>query len=81
MDVMHEQIAGLDVHKEAIVACVRIMTGGKVTRECWTFDTTTAALETLLSWLTESGCTQVAMKATGIYWKPVWVQRGYLPFQ
>jgi transposase len=26
----------------------------------------------LLSWLTESGCTQVAMEATGVYWKPVW---------
>jgi transposase len=72
MDVMHERVAGLDVHKETIVACVRIMTGGKATRECRTFDTTTAGLETLLSWLTESGCTQVAMEATGVYWKPVW---------
>src|SRR5262249_20878551 len=37
-----------------------------------TFETTTAGLEGLLSWLTESGCTQVAMEATGVYWKPVW---------
>ena len=72
MDVMHERVAGLDVHKETIVACVRIMAGGKATRECRTFDTTTAGLESLLSWLTESGCTQVAMEATGVYWKPVW---------
>src|ERR1700758_3607990 len=72
MDVMHERVAGLDVHKETIVACVRIMTGGKATRECRTFDTTTAGLEALLSWLTDSGCTQVAMEATGVYWKPVW---------
>jgi hypothetical protein len=43
MDVMHERVAGLDVHKETIVACVRIMAGGKATRECRTFDTTTAA--------------------------------------
>ena len=72
MDVMHERVAGLDVHKETIVACVRIMAGGKATRECRTFDTTTAGLEALLSWLAESGCTQVAMEATGVYWKPVW---------
>jgi transposase len=72
MDVMHERVAGLDVHKKTIVACVRIMAGGKATRECRTFDTTTAGLEALLSWLTESGCTQVAMEATGVYWKPVW---------
>jgi hypothetical protein len=25
MDVMHERVAGLDVHKETIVACVRMM--------------------------------------------------------
>jgi transposase len=72
MDVMYERVAGLDVHKETIVACVRIMAGRKATRECRTFDTTTIGLETLLSWLTESGCTQVAMEATGVYWKPVW---------
>jgi transposase len=72
MDVMHERVAGLDVHKETIVACVRIMADGKATRECRTFDTTTAGLQALLRWLTESGCTQVAMEATGVYWKPVW---------
>ncbi len=72
MDIMHERVAGLDVHKVMIVACVRLMAGGTVHRECRTFDTTTAGLLTLLSWLTESSCTHVAMEATGIYWKPVW---------
>jgi transposase len=72
MDVMHERVAGLDVHKETIVACVRIMAGRKAHRECRTFDTTTSGLEALLTWLTESGCTHVAMEATGVYWKPVW---------
>jgi transposase len=72
MEAMHERVAGLDVHKAMIVACVRIMAGGKVSRECRTFDTTTAGLEGLLGWLTGSGCTDVAMEATGVYWKPVW---------
>ena len=72
MEAMHERVAGLDVHKAMIVACVRIMAGGKVSRECRTFDTTTAGLEGLLGWLTESGCSDVAMEATGVYWKPVW---------
>jgi hypothetical protein len=71
MDVMHERVAGLDVPKKTIVACVRIMASGKATWECRTFDTTTTGLETLLSWQTGSGCTQVAMEATGIYWRPV----------
>src|ERR1700756_3530373 len=72
MDVMHERVAGLDVHKETIVACVRIMVGRKAHRECRTFNTTTFGLLLLLAWLTEMGCTHVAMEATGVYWKPVW---------
>ncbi|MDR3438715.1 IS110 family transposase [Telmatospirillum sp.] len=72
MDIMHERVAGLDVHKAIIVACVRLIVGGSITRECRTFDTTTAGLLALLAWLTESGCTHVAMEATGVYWKPVW---------
>jgi transposase len=72
MDVMHERCAGLDVHKATLVACVRLTIGGKVNRECRAFDTTTAGLLALLAWLTESGCTHVAMEATGVYWKPVW---------
>ena len=72
MEVMHERVAGLDVHKAMIVACVRIMAAGKINRECRTFETTTASLEALLDWLSASGCTHVAMEATGVYWKPVW---------
>jgi transposase len=72
MQAMHERVAGLDVHKETIVACVRVMVGTKVTRECRTFETTTSGLRALLAWLVASGCTQVAMEATGVYWKPVW---------
>ena len=72
MEVMHERVAGLDVHKETVVCCVRIVAGGKVSRECQTFETTTAGLEALLAWLMQRGCTHVAMEATGVYWKPVW---------
>jgi hypothetical protein len=48
------------------------MAGGKISRECRTFETSTAGLEALLGWLTQSGCIHVAMEATGVYWKPVW---------
>src|ERR1700674_615489 len=72
MEIMHERVAALDVHKTMIVACVRIMSAGKIKRECRTFETSTASLEALLGWLMESGCTHVAMEATGVYWKPVW---------
>jgi transposase len=72
MEVIHPRSGGLDVHKETVVACVRLALGGKVTHEVRTFETTTAGLLLLLAWLTEMGCTHVAMEATGIYWKPVW---------
>src|SRR5664279_2276498 len=72
MEVMHERVAGLDVHKAMIVASVRIMSGGTIKRACQTFETSTASLEALLGWLTALGCTHVAMEATGVYWKLVW---------
>lgn len=72
MDVIHERVAGLDVHKAMIVACVRIMADGKADRTCRTYDTTTDGLKSLQAWLTEERCTHVAMEATGVYWKPVW---------
>jgi len=72
MDIMFERVAGLDVHKAMVVATVRVVSGGKVERECRSFETTTSALLDLLGWLTVSRCTHVAMEATGVYWKPVW---------
>ena len=71
MDVLYERVAGLDVHKETVVACVRTMIDGKATRECRTFATTTEQLMELRAWLEECRCTHVAMEATGVYWMPV----------
>jgi len=72
MEVMHQHCAGLDVHKKTVVACVRLASEGKVVTEVKTFATTTQGLLTLSDWLSENGCTHVAMEATGVYWKPVW---------
>ena len=72
MEVIHSRCAGLDVHKETVVACVRLAAGDKITREVKSFETTTSGLLGLLAWLSEQGCTHAAMEATGVYWKPVW---------
>lgn len=72
MELLHERCAGLDVHKDTVVACARIASDGKVARDVRTFETTTKALMALSEWLTEHGCTHVIMEATGVYWKPVW---------
>ena len=72
MEVLYPHCAGLDVHKETVVACVRHMVNGTVKREVRTFKTTTKELLALSEWLAAEGCTHIAMEATGVYWKPVW---------
>ena len=72
MEVLHPRCCGLDVHKETVVACVRLAIDGKAVKEIRTFSTTTAGLLELSEWLTKTNCTHVAMESTGVYWKPVW---------
>ena len=72
MEVLHLRCCGLDVHKETVVACVRLVIDRKPVKEVRTFFTTTADLIALSEWLAENKCTHVAMEATGVYWKPVW---------
>src|SRR4051795_11416186 len=71
VDSVHSRCAGLDVHKETVVACVRLASGDKVSREGRTFGTTTSGLLALLAWLTEMGCTPGELKEPGINWRPV----------
>ena len=72
MEVLHAHCAGLDVHKDAVVACARHMVDGAVKREVRSFKTTTKELMALSAWLSVEGCTHLVMEATGVYWKPVW---------
>jgi transposase len=72
MEVLHAHCAGLDVHKDTVVACARHIVDGAVKREVRTFKTTTSDLLALSEWLAAEGCTHVVMEATGVYWKPVW---------
>ena len=72
MDVMHQRCAGLDVHKDEVVACVRVVSGRKVLRTSARFPTTTRGLSALSEWLGTQQCEMVALEATGVYWKPVW---------
>jgi transposase len=72
MEQMIERCAGLDVHKDTVVACVRVAQGSGVSRETRTFGTTTGELERLRDWLIEHHVTCAAMEATGVYWLPVW---------
>lgn len=71
MEILHPRCAGLDVHKDTVVAAVRCVSA-PAHQETRSFSTTTKGLLELSDWLTSHGCTHVAMEATGVYWKPVW---------
>lgn len=64
---------GLDVHKKTVVACLIVTDDkGNFRKEVRTFGTTVDELLALVDWLSEAGCTHVAMESTGVYWKPVY---------
>jgi transposase len=72
MELKYARCAGLDVHKDTVVACVRVEQGGRVARTVKTFGTMTIDLLGLQQWLVDEQVTHVAMEATGVYWKPIW---------
>ena len=72
MSVVYPRCAGLDVHKQTVVACLLLTAAiGKATRQVRTFATTTSGLCSLADWLESQGVSHVAMESTGIYWRPV----------
>jgi transposase len=73
VDVIVERVAGLDVHKAQVTACVRVPgADGERVEQIEEFQTTVRGLLVLRDWLAANDVTQVVMEATGVYWKPVW---------
>lgn len=74
MDVLLERCAGIDIGKDEVVACVRVPgPGGRGRRkQTRTFSSFMRSLEAMADWFTAQGVTEIAMEATGSYWKPVW---------
>jgi transposase len=73
LETIFERVAGLDVHKAQVTACVRVpaASGGRE-QHLAEFSTTVRGLIGLRDWLEAHGVTHVAMEATGVYWQPVW---------
>ena len=73
MELIVERPAALDVHNASVTACVRSpAVGGRREQFVEEFQTTARGLLALRDWLASHRVTQVAMEATGTYWKPVW---------
>jgi transposase len=72
METLIVRCAGLDVHKDSLVACVRVPAKrGRRRSERRSFATTTRGLLALLDWLVSYEVTVVGMESTGVYWRPV----------
>ena len=72
MDALYPRCAGIDVHKRMVAVCVLWpKDDGSRGRLHRSFGTTTPELEAMAAWLAELDCRDVAMEATGVYWKPV----------
>jgi transposase len=73
VDILHRCCAGIDVHKQVVVVCVRKLShGGSVRQEVRSFRTETNALLAMADWLTDEQVSHVVMESTGVYWKPIW---------
>jgi transposase len=72
MERVVERCAGLDVHRDTVMACVRVPgVDGERVQDLREYGTTTVELLALRDSLMAWGVTVVAMESTGVYWKPV----------
>ena len=72
-EAVFDRVAGLDVHKAQVTACVRVPNAaGQRVAHLAEFATTVQGLLALADWLKAFAVTHVAMEATGVYWLAVW---------
>jgi len=82
VELIVERLAGIDIGKREVVACVRTPgpDGRGRRKQTRTFTAFSADLEAMADWFAAEGVTEVVMEATGSYWKPVWYvleERGF----
>lgn len=87
MEAIFKNVAGIDVHKGLMVACVLIEVPGKKKpkKEIRRFEAYRSSLLEMKKWFRELGVEVVGMEATATYWVPVWevleeVEQGQRPF-
>ena len=70
MKRIRDRVAGLDIHRDTVVACTRVVApDGEVEVTKQRFATTRKGLGELAAFLSAAAVTTVAMEATGVYWK------------
>lgn len=73
MKQLRDPVAGLDVHRDTVVAAVRtVAADGEASFVKRKFATTRRGVKELIDYLDKAEVVRVAMEATGVYWKPVY---------
>lgn len=68
MEVIYNSCCGIDVHKNKLVACLKIKGKKNVIKE---FSGQTKDIKNMANWLLENNCEKVAMESTASFWKPL----------
>lgn len=69
MEGIRDRVAGLDVHRDSVVGCVRLAIDDDVRTVKRSFSTMSAGVSELAEWLAAHEVDTVVMEATGVYWK------------
>jgi transposase len=73
VETIRRRVAGLDVHRDRVVVCLRLVDGGgRVKTQKRSFSTMTVGVGDLAGWLTENEIATAVMESTGVYWKPIY---------
>ena len=73
MELLFTHCAGMDVHKDSVVVCVRVASGtGPASERVERFGTINSELQRLRAFLEGQQVDAVAMESTGVFWKPIW---------
>lgn len=80
METIRDKVAGLDVHRDRVSACLRLADGDRTKTLRRSFSTMTTGVAELAEWLNEQGVTTAVMESTGVYWKPIYYGlEGHVP--
>ena len=68
MEIIYKSSCGIDVHKNKLVACLKIKGKKNVIKE---FSGQTEDIKNMANWLLENDCKKIAMESTASFWKPL----------
>ena len=68
MEIIYKSCCGIDVHKNKLVACLKIKGKKNVIKE---FSGQTEDIKNMANWLLENDCKKIAMESTAPFWKPL----------